>query len=207
MRIPAAYMVSTDKHQAKELTVCTSSWLRPSCRSRASRRRSSSCTRPFQRAPSTPDRKFPASHGSARVAKALTTDRPLISVSSPRFAQVTDRVVALCMVAAALLMALCASGWLGPQATLWLLALTGFAVGIGGPSRDLMIKKGTPKEATGRVYGLVYSGLDVGFALSPLVFGLFMDQGWYTATLLGAALVLFISAGVALGVGQRSAPH
>jgi len=124
-----------------------------------------------------------------------------------RFAQVTDRVVALCMAAAALLMALCASGWLGPQATLWLLALTGFAVGIGGPSRDLMIKKGTPKEATGRVYGLVYSGLDVGFALSPLVFGLFMDQGWYTATLLGAALVLFISAGVALGVGQRSAPH
>ncbi|PUE19587.1 MFS transporter [Limnohabitans sp. WS1] len=124
-----------------------------------------------------------------------------------RFAQVTDRVVALCMVAAALLMALCASGWLGPQATLWLLALTGFAVGIGGPSRDLMIKKGTPKEATGRVYGLVYSGLDVGFALSPLVFGLFMDQGWYTATLLGAALVLFISAGVALGVGQRSVPH
>ncbi len=122
-----------------------------------------------------------------------------------RFAQVTDRVVALCMAAAALLMALCASGWLGPQATLWLLALTGFAVGIGGPSRDLMIKKGTPKEATGRVYGLVYSGLDVGFALSPLVFGVFMDQGWYTATLLGAAVVLFISAGVALGVGQRSA--
>jgi MFS family permease len=59
------------------------------------------------------------------------------------------------------------------------LAATGFAVGVGGPSRDMMIKKATPKGATGRVYGTVYSGLDVGFAVSPLIFGVFMDRGWY----------------------------
>ena len=122
-----------------------------------------------------------------------------------RFPAMSDRVVAICMSCAAVLMALCASGLFGHIGTLWVLAATGFAVGVGGPSRDLMIKKATPKGATGRVYGLVYSGLDVGFALSPLLFGLFMDRGWYSATLLGAALVLLLSVGAALGVGQRTA--
>jgi MFS family permease len=84
------------------------------------------------------------------------------------------------------------------------LATTGFAIGIGGPSRDMMIKKATPKGATGRVYGLVYSGLDVGFALSPLVFGALMDHGLYNQTLLGAAVVLMLSVFAAWGVGRRT---
>lgn len=122
-----------------------------------------------------------------------------------RYPRWSDRVVALCMTVAAACMALCASGVFGATGTLAVLAATGFAVGVGGPSRDLMIKKATPKGATGRVYGLVYSGLDVGFAISPLIFGVFMDRGWYAATLLGAALVLLLSVGAALGVGRRTA--
>jgi len=99
---------------------------------------------------------------------------------------------------------LCATGWLGAVGTMVALAATGFAVGVGGPSRDMMIKKATPKGATGRVYGTVYSGLDVGFAISPLVFGGFMDRGWYALTLAGAALVLAISVYAAVGVGRRT---
>ena len=60
------------------------------------------------------------------------------------------------------------------------------------------------KGATGRVYGLVYSGLDTGFAISPVVFGAFMDHGWYGATLMGAAAVLLLSVVAALGVGART---
>ena len=116
----------------------------------------------------------------------------------------SDRVVAMAMACGAVLLALCGTGLLGATATMVVLASTGFAVGIGGPSRDMMIKKATPKGATGRVYGLVYSGLDTGFAISPLVFGVFMDRGWYGATLLGAALMLLLSVGVALGVGVRT---
>ena len=116
----------------------------------------------------------------------------------------SDRVVAVAMACGAALLALCGTGLLGATATMVVLASTGFAVGIGGPSRDMMIKKATPKGATGRVYGLVYSGLDTGFAISPLVFGVFMDRGWYGATLLGAALMLLLSVGVALGVGVRT---
>lgn len=121
-----------------------------------------------------------------------------------RWPRLSDRVVAVCMTCAALLMAICASGFFGQSGTLWVLAATGFAIGVGGPSRDLMIKKATPKGATGRVYGLVYSGLDVGFALSPIFFGALMDQGHYQATLLGAALVLLLSVVAALGVGKRT---
>lgn len=117
----------------------------------------------------------------------------------------SDRVVARAMAAGGLLLALCGTGWLGAQATMVVLALTGFAVGIGGPSRDMMIKRATPKGATGRVYGLVYSGLDTGFAISPIVFGVFMDRGWFGATLLGAAAVLLLSVVAALGVGRRTA--
>jgi MFS transporter, FSR family, fosmidomycin resistance protein len=116
----------------------------------------------------------------------------------------SDKVVAACMTVAALCMALCGSGWLEGLATMVILAATGLAIGVGGPSRDMMIKKATPKGATGRVYGIVYSGLDVGFAIAPLVFGVFMDHGWYGATLLGAATVLLLSVLVALGVGRRT---
>ena len=117
----------------------------------------------------------------------------------------SDRVVAICMACGAGLLALCGTGWLGAQATMTILATTGFAIGIGGPSRDMMIKKATPKGATGRVYGLVYSGLDTGFAISPMVFGALMDHGQYGATLLGAAVTLMLSVVAALGVGQRTA--
>ena len=116
----------------------------------------------------------------------------------------SDRVVAICMAAGAVLLALCGTGWLSATGTMVVLAVTGFAIGIGGPSRDMMIKKATPKGATGRVYGLVYSGLDTGFAISPVVFGAFMDHGWYGATLVGAAAVLLLSVVAALGVGART---
>jgi len=123
-----------------------------------------------------------------------------------RWPRHSDRVVATCMTVAAGFMALCGSGWLGGTASMVILAATGLAIGVGGPSRDMMIKKATPKGATGRVYGMVYSGLDVGFAISPLIFGMFMDHGWYGATLVGAASVLLLSVFVALGVGQRTEP-
>jgi len=116
----------------------------------------------------------------------------------------TDRVVACCMVVGAAMLMMCGSGWLGPEGTMVVLALTGFAIGIGRPSRDLMVKQVTPKGATGRVYGLVYSGFDAGFALAPLAFGVLMDIAWYSEILFVVALVLLSAMGVALAVGQSS---
>src|SRR5690606_31004092 len=116
----------------------------------------------------------------------------------------SDRVVAISMSSGAALLLLCATGWLGATGTMVALAATGFAVGVGGPSRDMMIKKATPKGATGRVYGTVYSGLDIGFAIGPLIYGVFMDRGMYATTLVLAALFLALSVAAALGVGRRT---
>ena len=65
----------------------------------------------------------------------------------------------------------------------------GFASGIAGPSRDLLVKKSTPANASGRVYGVVYAGLDIGQAVAPLIFGRLMDHGQYASVILGLALV------------------
>ena len=46
-----------------------------------------------------------------------------------------------------------------------MLALTGFAIGSTGPSRDMIVRGATPPGASGRVYGFVYSGLDLGATL------------------------------------------
>ncbi|MES2280866.1 MAG: MFS transporter [Pseudomonadota bacterium] len=70
-----------------------------------------------------------------------------------------------------------------------LFGLMGFASGMAGPSRDLLVKRSTPDNASGRVYGVVYAGLDIGSAVSPLIFGLMMDHGQYRGVLLGLALV------------------
>jgi len=57
-----------------------------------------------------------------------------------------------------------------------LLAFTGFSVGATGPSRDMIVRSSTPAGATGRVYGFVYSGLDVGSLATPVFYGWLMDN-------------------------------
>jgi len=73
----------------------------------------------------------------------------------------------------------------------------GLASGIAGPSRDMLVKRSTPENASGRVYGIVYSGLDIGQAIAPLVFGRLMDHGHFTGVWMGlvaAQLLLVASA-------------
>lgn len=60
-------------------------------------------------------------------------------------------------------------------------ALMGLGSGVAGPSRDLMIRSSTPKGSTGRVYGMVYSGLDVGLSIGPFLFGVLMDHKFPSA--------------------------
>lgn len=81
----------------------------------------------------------------------------------------------------------------------------GLGAGIAGPSRDLLVRAAAPRNATGRVYGVVYSGLDVGLSLSPLLFGAMMDAhhpGWVFVMIgiFQAAALL-----TAVGVSQNTA--
>ena len=58
-----------------------------------------------------------------------------------------------------------------------MLALTGFFAGVTYPSRDLIVRSATPPGAAGRVYGFVYSGLDVGSLAMPVFYGMLIDHG------------------------------
>jgi MFS transporter, FSR family, fosmidomycin resistance protein len=88
-----------------------------------------------------------------------------------------ERVVAVCFGWSALLLSLTAWAALPAWAALATASLAGLGTGMAGPSRDMLIKQSTPPGATGRVYGTVYSGLDVGFAVSAPVFGALIDRG------------------------------
>ena len=67
----------------------------------------------------------------------------------------------------------------------------GYSTGIAGPSRDLLVRRAATSRfgqaAYGRVYGFVYSGLDSGLALAPLLFGGLMDSRRFAAVLIGIA--------------------
>jgi FSR family fosmidomycin resistance protein-like MFS transporter len=99
-----------------------------------------------------------------------------------------ERIVGIGYGMAAAVALVLALGSLSPGVVPVLFGLMGFASGTAGPSRDLLVKRSTPENATGRVYGVVYAGLDIGQAVAPLVFGVLMDHGQYRGVLLGLAL-------------------
>jgi len=114
-----------------------------------------------------------------------------------------ERNIGLAMSAGALALFVAASGLLPGPAAAMLVALAGFGTGIAGPSRDMLIKRAAPPGATGRVYGTVYSGLDIGFAMAAPVFGALLDRGQASSVFYGAGLLLLMGVGSAALVGVR----
>jgi len=96
-----------------------------------------------------------------------------------------ERIVGIGFGLAALVALMLGLGSVPALAVPALFGAMGFASGIAAPSRDLLVKRSTPENATGRVYGIVYSGLDIGQAISPLIFGTLMDHQQYRGVWLG----------------------
>ena len=87
-------------------------------------------------------------------------------------------LVAVCgMAVSAGFMFLIASAWFPAALLPALCAAAGFSTGVTNPSRDLIVRATTPPGATGKVYGFVYSGLDVGSMVTPVYFGWLLDGG------------------------------
>ena len=86
-----------------------------------------------------------------------------------------DRVAALGLAGSAATMLLVA-GALPAEALPAAFAFAGLSVGATAPSRDLIVRASTPPGATGRVYGFVYSGLDVGALATPVFYGWLLDH-------------------------------
>ncbi len=120
----------------------------------------------------------------------------------------SERVIAFALAAAAVMASAIASGTLTPWTVLIAMAVMGFGVGLAGPSRDLLVRKAATQRfgraSYGRVYGFVYSGLDVGLALSPLIFGPLLDRGAFLGVLACVAVLQVAALLAALSVGRHA---
>jgi len=100
-----------------------------------------------------------------------------------------ERIIGVGFGLAALIALLIGLAAVPPLAVPVLFGVMGFGAGMAGPSRDLIVKRASPPNATGRVYGVVYSGLDIGQAIAPLLFGTLMDHHQPALVWVGIALV------------------
>jgi len=116
-----------------------------------------------------------------------------------------ERVVAVLLVTAALMALALATGSVLPVLVTPLMAVLGFCTGTATPSRDLLVRRAAierfGQRSFGRIYGFVYSGLDVGLSLAPILFGRLMDRGMFSAVLCGVALFQGLAVLAALRVG------
>jgi FSR family fosmidomycin resistance protein-like MFS transporter len=119
----------------------------------------------------------------------------------------TDRhdIIAMAGVAlAAIVLVVIGSQGISSALLLPVLALSGFFSGTTGPSRDMLVRKATPKGATGRIFGFVYSGLDLGSSLMPLALGIVMDQGAADWVFYSCAVMLVVTMATVTQVKARA---
>ena len=122
-----------------------------------------------------------------------------------------DRTAGAALFGAAVFAAVLASGLPPAWSVIPLMVAVGAGVGLAGPSRDLLVRRvateslagGKESPAFGRVYGFVYSGLDVGLALGPLAFGMLLDAGGRDGVLPGVALLQVLAVATVLAMGRR----
>lgn len=122
-----------------------------------------------------------------------------------------ERNVALALGVAALCAVVLALGVAPAWGIVALMGIMGFGAGFSGPSRDMLVRRAATstfgQAAFGRIYGFVYSGIDVGLACAPLAFGPLMDAGRYSHVLWGVAALQTLAIATALTVGSRARPQ
>ncbi len=117
-----------------------------------------------------------------------------------------ERVAAIGLLAAAAFTVPVALQMVGPVLLPVVLALAGFAGGTTGPSRDMIVRNATPPGASGKVFGFVYSGLDVGSFAGPPVFGVLMSHGMPAMIFWIATAFYVVNAAIVAGIRQTRVP-
>lgn len=113
-----------------------------------------------------------------------------------------ERTIALAFTASGVMAVIIALSVVPAWMAVVLMGAVGFGAGIAGPSRDLLIRASAPKNATGRVYGVVYSGLDAGSSVAPLLFGALMDASHPAWVFISIGLFQMLAIVTAISVGS-----
>jgi MFS family permease len=111
------------------------------------------------------------------------------------------RLVAGCMLAGTIFMALIAIFALPVWSLVVILAGAGLVQGAISPSRDKLVRDAAPAGTTGTSFGFVSVGLSVGGIVAPLLLGAFLDHGnavivfWSLAAFTLIAMVMVLLPG------------
>jgi MFS transporter, FSR family, fosmidomycin resistance protein len=89
-----------------------------------------------------------------------------------------------------LLVAVLSVPWFG---VVGLMLMAGLAGGCSRTPRDVMLKEASPPGQVGKVFGFVSSGLPLGSALTPVLFGFLIDRHHPELVLILVATILFAS--------------
>lgn len=117
-----------------------------------------------------------------------------------------DLVAVAGLIAAAILMMLLATGSVAAALLPVVLAVAGFSQGVTGPSRDMLVRAATPPGASGKVFGFVYSGLDLGSCLVPVAFGWLLDHGDPRMLFLAVGVLMLCTIGTVVQVRRSAQP-
>jgi|RhiMetdeSRZDD1v2_1073273.scaffolds.fasta_scaffold345224_3 MFS family permease len=117
-----------------------------------------------------------------------------------------DLVAASGVLCAAVLTLVLASGALPVSTIAIAMAAMGFSMGITAPSRDMIVRAATPRGSSGKVFGFVYSGLDLGSLVAPPVYGWLLDRGQPRAMFAVIAAVMFVMIVTVIQVRRRVVP-
>lgn len=83
-------------------------------------------------------------------------------------------------------------------------AIGGFFAGVLGPSRDFLVRQIAPVESRGKVYGFVYSGLDLGGLLAPPALGWMVDRGSPQLVFVATAVFWLLAMPTVLGMSRAA---
>jgi len=116
-----------------------------------------------------------------------------------------DRTIAFAFISSGVITMIIAGGFVPSWMAVALMGAVGLGSGVAGPSRDLLIRAAAPKNATGRVYGVVYSGLDIAMSVAPLLFGALMDSSHpsWVFICIGMFQLMAIFTAVSVGSGTE----
>jgi hypothetical protein len=70
----------------------------------------------------------------------------------------------------------------------------------------MIVRSATPPGASGKVFGFVYSGLDVGSFSAPPVFGFLMGSGMPAVIFWIAVGLYVVNAGLVMVIRQNTVP-
>jgi len=117
-----------------------------------------------------------------------------------RYGRHDETAIAAFLISGALFLAATMAG-IGITMIIGLFTLAGLAQGILRPARDMMVRAMAPKGTMGRVFGYVSTGIALGSAVAPVLFGFLVDQGF--SVWIFWLLVIFSAAGIGIVLVQK----